>query len=147
MSSDAAGCGSATSTGCPVRATRAMTPSPSGRLGQWQLDPTDEPDERRDRRTLEIRMHDHDAVARDQLRDAARDLERDLAFIERSGQCASNGLQSLEALGLSCGQLREPNLLDVMDDLLREQLDRAQATRSRCPFLCRDRRGRAWRPG
>ena len=72
-------------------------------------------------------MHDDDAVARDQLRDAAREFERDLALVERARHRAAHDLKPLQTLGLTRGQLRQPDLLDVVDDLLREQLDRAQS--------------------
>ncbi len=106
-------------------------------FGQRQLDSTDQPDERRHRRALEIGMHDDDAVARDQLRHAARDLERDLPLVERARHRVANDLKPLEPLRLTSGELRQSNLLDVMDHLLREQLDRAQTSSAPCTLVGR----------
>ena len=98
-----------------------------GRLGQAELHPTNQPHERRHSRSLEIGMHDDDAVARDQPRHTARDLERDLPIVQRASHRVAHNLKPLQPLRLTSGELREAHLLDVVDDLLSEQLDGAQS--------------------
>ena len=106
-------------------------------FGKRELSVADEPNERGDGRALEVRLDDYHAVACDQLRYAARQLQRDLALVERPGERAPHELKPLEALRLTRRELRQADLLDVMHHLLREQLDRAQPPRSRSTVVGR----------
>jgi hypothetical protein len=106
-------------------------------LGQRQLDATDHPHEWRHGRSLEIRMHHDDAVANDQLRYTARDLERDLSLVERTRHRVAHDLKPLQPLRLTSSELRQAHPLDVVDHLLSEQLDRAQSRQRGLPFIGR----------